>query len=168
MVGGDGALNGKSGYAMAMMARGAGRRRHVALLALVLLLVAPPTLVAEAQLVGVGPRSEVPPALDLFLSSVRRVTPPAARLLVVGEPPVLVFERPVFALYPRRVYSAVDTSYLRAHRARAFSWPGLARLARQDGAHYILVWAPRSAPRGPLPGRVLLRQGAGTLVGVNP
>jgi len=170
MVSKDGTLNGKSGYAMAVRVRGMqrlDRRRHVVLLALIALLVAPPALLTEGQAIGAGPRSEVPPAFDAFMAAVRRATPPAARLLVLGEPPVLVFERPVFSLYPRTVYSAVDTSYMRIHHPRAFSWPELGRLARRDGARYILVWAPRFAPRGPRPGRALIRAGAGTLVEVD-
>ncbi len=150
------------------MAKDIGGRRRLVLVGLLLSLVALPASLAESRDFGASPRSEVPPSLDAFLAAVRDATPPAARLLVVGEPPVLVFERPVYALYPRVVYSAVDTSYMRAHRAQTFSWPGLGRLARRDRARYILVWAPRSEPRGPLPGPVLLRQGAGRLVGVAP
>jgi len=171
MVSKDGTFNGKSGYAMATKARGMrsiDRRRHVALLALILLLVAPPALLTEGQAIGAGPQSEIPLAFDTFLASVRRATPATARVLALGEPPVLVFERPVFSLYPRTVYSAVDTSYMRAHRPRAFSWPELERVARRDRARYILVWALRFAPRGPLPGRALVRSGAGTLVEVAP
>ncbi len=107
-----------------------------------------------------------PPALDLFLDSVRRATPPTARILAAGAPPGLVFYRATAALYPRRIYSASPTDFAHARITPSARWPGLLRLARRDRARYVLVWSLPSH-LGPQP-VARARKAVGTLVEVRP
>ncbi len=107
-----------------------------------------------------------PPALDLFLDSVRRATPPTARILAAGAAPGLVFYRATAALYPRRIYSASPTDFAHARITPSARWPGLLRLARRDRARYVLVWSLPSH-LGPQP-VARARKAVGTLVEVRP
>jgi len=132
--------------------------RQGGLMLLVLVLIALPVALGAFRAPPASPG--VPPALDRFLDSVRRATPPTARILAVGAPPGLVFYRATVALYPRRVYSAFPTDFAHAGATPATSWPDLLRRARHDGARYVLVWSlPLGASRA-----TRVRWAEGTLV----
>lgn len=120
------------------MARAYGRNRLVVLLAAVVLLIALPTFAAESREAPAPPAA--PPGLDAFLMEVRRDTPPAAQLLVIGNPPDLVFQRSTYWLYPRALSSLPVSEWMRALRVHPLGWSALRSMARRRGARYVLLW----------------------------
>lgn len=134
--------------------------RGVMLPILAALLIALPGLVVVAHAApGV---SDASPALDRFLIAVRETTPPTARILSAGNPPGVSFYRATYLLYPRVVYSAFETDYEHGWHAPAVRWSDLRRLARRDGATYVLLWSLPLRPYGP----AVVSQGVGTLLRV--
>jgi hypothetical protein len=117
-------------------------------LAAIALLMLLPTIVAEAHGVGVPPFSSSPdPALDRLLGSVARTVPLDGRVLVAGDPAVLVFERAVSSLYPRHVFTALSADYTQVHHTHTLRWSEVRALAHQYRARYILLWqVPLSIP----------------------
>ena len=153
-----------------VMARPAGRRSGVPLMAFVAALIALPGALPVLDHFLGSVRAATPagpgtlPVLDHFLGSVRAATPPTARLLVAGNPPDFVFYRATYLLYPRTIYSTTSTDYAHALVVPALTWRDLERRARHDGARYVLLWARPVTTRA----RVLVRVGAGRLVEVMP
>jgi len=125
---------------------------------LVALLIGAPGLFVTLQAAPIPPNAPPSPALDTFIAAVRDRTPRAARVLVAGAPPALVFYRATYLLYPRAVYTAFPTDYAHGGIAPPTDWPSLRRLARQDGASYVLLWALPVAPSG----ATLIRSADGT------
>jgi len=107
---------------------------------LVALLIGAPGLFVTMQAAPIPPNAPPSPALDSFIAAVRDRTPRTARVLVAGNPPALVFYRATYLLYPRTVYAAFPTDYAHGGTAPPTDWPSLRRLARQDGASYVLLW----------------------------
>ncbi len=141
----------------AVAREGHGPRGH-GLWLLVALLIGAPGLFVTLQAAPLPPTAPPSPALDTFIDAVRDRTPRAARVLVAGDPPALVFYRATYLLYPRAVYTAFPTDYAHGGTAPPTDWPSLRRLARQDGASYVLLWALPVA----LSGATLIRSADGT------
>jgi hypothetical protein len=151
-------LNGTDGVVMTS----ARYRGHGVLVAIVACLIAVPGLVAVSSAApGVA---DAPPALDRFLAGVGAATPPAARILVAGSPPAVVFYRAVYLLYPRTVFTAFPTDFEHGWSAPPVRWDELLYRARRDGATYVLTWAVPLRAHG----LVRLQHGAGALVQVAP
>lgn len=148
-------LNGKDGV---LMAKAANRGGLLPMLA-ALLIALPGLLVVARTAPGVADAS---PALDRFLIAVREATPPSARILSAGNPPGVSFYRATYLLYPRVVYSAFATDYEHGWHAPAARWSDLRRLARRDGASYVLLWSLPLRSHG----LRVVNQGVGTLVRV--
>ncbi len=129
---------------------------------LVALLIGAPGLFVTMQAEPIPPSAPPSPLLDSFITAVRDRTPQTARVLVAGNPPALVFYRATYLLYPRTVYTAFPTDYAHGGTAPPTDWPSLRRLARQDGADYVLLWALPVTPSGVTPTRS--KDGSGALV----
>jgi hypothetical protein len=112
------------------------------------LLMLLPTIAAEAHGLVVPPFSSSPdPAFDRLLGSVARTVPLNGRVLVAGDPAVLVFERAVSSLYPRRVFTALSTNYTQVHHEHTVRWSELRALVHRYRTRYILLWQmPLSVP----------------------
>jgi hypothetical protein len=117
-------------------------------LAAIALLMLLPSIAAEAHGVVAPPvQLNTDPAFDQLLGSVERTVPLDGRVLVAGNPAVLVFERAVSSLYPRRVFTALSADYTQVHHKHTLRWSELRALAHQHGARYILLWqVPLSIP----------------------
>ncbi len=129
---------------------------------LVALLIGAPGLVVTMQAAPIPPSALPSPLLDAFIAAVRDRTPQTARVLVAGNPPALVFYRATYLLYPRAVYTAFPTDYAHGGTAPPTGWPSLRRLARRDGADYVLLWALPIARSGVTP--IRSKDGSGALV----
>jgi len=126
-------------------------------LMLACLLIALPALffVATARQAA----TDVPPALDAFLTRVRDTVPPGALLLVAGNPPALTLYRATYLLYPRRIIGAQPTDFARASVPARLSWAQLLAVADAHHAAYVVLWNMNVAPSG----RVRLHLGDGIL-----
>jgi len=141
----------------AVAREGHGPRGH-GLWLLVALLIGAPGLFVTLQAAPLPLTAPPSPSLDTFIAAVRDRTPRTARVLVAGNPSTLVFYRATYLLYPRAVYTAFPTDYAHGGTAPPTDWPSLRRLARQDGASYVLLWALPVA----LSGATLIRSADGT------
>lgn len=139
-----------------------GRQGLLAFMALVVLIVALPTALAESKASPALPDSS--PNFDRLLSSVRAATPSNVRLLVLGDPPVVSFYRATYQLYPRRVYNAAPPDAVFSLNASPLYWPHILRLARHTHARFVVLWGVSVAPRTAI---VRLRQGPGELIEVS-
>lgn len=129
---------------------------------MVALLIGGPGLFVTMQAAPIPSNTQPSPSLDTFIALVRGRTPQTARVLVAGNPPALVFYRATYLLYPRTVYAAFPTDYAHGGSAPPTAWPSLRRLARQDGADYVLLWSLPVARSGAMVIRPA--EGSGALV----
>ena len=131
-----------------------------------------------------GDRSSVPPDVDRFLTSVRAVTPPDARVMVIDTwQDNVMFVRALYVLQPRRLYLLRVPPHDFSRARLSLSWAEIQRRARVHRARYVTMYAivrpdPRlfvhgwlipAVPRGLFPpAAVRLRVGKGLLVEVAP